>query len=172
MAFEGSVARKRWDFVLGATSNTSPTAKSPGGGEHSVVVFHDIVSGRLRIRLDNAVVYERQRKLWDTGGRFGPFGVLGHSTSGTPKGPCVTVVVKDSLWKGFVYACFVDGVQVEEHALTARGSRNLREMKEGSYIISTGKRTAHSLRNIKRTWAFELRERRTPPRSRRCSPSC
>ena len=93
MAFESSVARKRWDFVLTATSSTSPTAKSPGGGEHSCVVFHDIVSGRLTIRLDNVVVFERERKLWDTGGTFGPFDVLGHSTSKTASGHTVKVVV-------------------------------------------------------------------------------
>ena len=109
-------------------------------------------------------MFERERKLWDTGGTFGPFDVLGHSTSKTASGHTVKVVVKDSLWKGYVYRCFVDGMQVEEHTLSQSGSRALREMKEGSYIISTGKRTAHSLRNIKRTWAFELRDRRPRPK--------
>ena len=55
MAFEGNVARKRWDFFLAATSNSSPAARvrgpGPSGGEHSCVVFHDIVSGRLAIKM-------------------------------------------------------------------------------------------------------------------------
>ena len=85
----------------------------------------------MSIKLDNVVVFERKRKLWDTGGTFGPFDILGHSTSRTPGGHTVKVVVKDSLWKGFVYSCFVDGMQVEEHTLSQSGSRALRGCDHG-----------------------------------------
>lgn len=99
--------RKRWDFFL----PTSTTGDGGGSlalgadtdGEHSVYLIHDIITGKFVLRLDNDIVFERKRKLWDTGGKFGPFTVQGPGVVGKHD---VTVTAKDSLAHGFkVRAC-------------------------------------------------------------------
>ncbi len=67
-------------------------------GEHTVSVEHGFWSGKVIIRVDNAEIFQRSSKLWDTGmeHRFDIGGV-----------PCIVRIICRPF--GYTYELWVDG---------------------------------------------------------------